>query len=119
LAHWEEARQAFLAAVKIDPANPMARYNLGCVLEEMGEIADAIVQLKRAVRGMPAHADAHFNLALAYEKIGEDALAKEHWAFYLKYDPNGAWADTARARLTPLDPGRKVPPPIPFPKPKS
>jgi tetratricopeptide (TPR) repeat protein len=119
LAHWEEARQAFLAAVKIDPSNPMARYNLGCVLEEMGEIADAIVQLKRAVRGMPAHADAHFNLALAYEKIGEDALAKEHWAFYLKYDPNGMWVDTARARLTPPDPQRRASAPIPFPKRKS
>jgi len=116
LAHWEDARRAFLAAVKIDPANPMARYNLGCVLEEMGEIADAIVQLKRAVRGMPAHADAHFNLALAYEKIGEDAQATEHWAFYLKYDPNGAWADTARARLTPVNPERKSAAPIPFPK---
>jgi tetratricopeptide (TPR) repeat protein len=116
LAHWEDARQAFLAAVKIDPANPMARYNLGCVLEEIGEIAEAIVQLKRAVRGMPAHADAHFNLALAYEKIGEDALAKEHWAFYLKYDPNGAWADTARGRLTPTNPEGKVSAPIPFRK---
>ena len=84
--------------------------------QEMGEIADAIVQLKRAVRGMPAHADAHFNLALAYEKIGEDAQATEHWAFYLKYDPNGAWADTARARLTPVNPERKSAAPIPFPK---
>lgn len=112
LAEWEEARQAFVQAVELDPANPLARYNLGCVLEELGEIDEAILQLKRAIRAMPGHADSHFNLALAYERKNEFQRAKEHWALYLRYDPHGPWADTARSRLAHA--GRKSAP-IPFP----
>ena len=70
-AQLDEARAEFLAAVQLDPLNGISRYNLGCVLEEQGEIDEAIEHLRRAARAMPAHADVHFNLALAYEKRGE------------------------------------------------
>lgn len=112
LAEWEEARKVFAAAVEIDPASPIARYNLGCVLEEMGEIDEAISQLKRAIRTTPGHADAHFNLALAYERKNDHSQARQHWSLYLRYDPNGPWADTARSRIA-LRQNRA---PIPFPR---
>jgi tetratricopeptide (TPR) repeat protein len=113
LERWEEARDAFAEAVHLDTTNPLARYNLGCALEELGEIDDAIHQFKRAIRVMPGHADAHFNLALAYEKKEEHTRAKEHWALYLRYNPHGPWAETARSRL--LNSRRKHSQPIPFP----
>jgi hypothetical protein len=66
---------------------------------------------------MPAHADVHFNLALAYEKRGERLAAREQWTLYLKYAPQGPWADQARARLKSRSSRRKRAAPIPFRRP--
>jgi tetratricopeptide (TPR) repeat protein len=74
--------------------------------------------LQRAARAMPAHADVHFNLALAYEKRGERRQAREHWLLYLRYAPNGPWADQARARLKQASGRRRRAAPIPFRQPK-
>lgn len=113
----DEARSAFQAAVQLDPLNGISRYNLGCVLEEQGEFAEAIDHLQRAARAMPAHPDVHFNLALAHEKRGEKKRAHDEWVLYLRYAPNGVWADQARARLRQFAPRRKSPSaPIPFPR---
>lgn len=109
-----DARIAFARAVELDPSNGISRYNLGCVLEELGEIEEAIEQLRRAEAAMPAHADVHFNLALAYEKRGERRSAREQWILYLRYAPNGPWAEQARARLAQLPERRKKTEPIPF-----
>jgi len=111
----EDAQRAFQAALALDPANAICRYNLGCVLEEAGNIDEAIENLKCAIKALPNHADAHFNLALAYEKKGDPGRAREHWSLYLKHDPRGVWAEKARTRIEQLRPGRKLPPPIPFP----
>ena len=47
----------------------------------------------------PALADAHLNLALAYEKSGHIQSAIRHLSLYLRYEPNGAWAEFARSRI--------------------
>lgn len=113
----DEARVEFQAAVQLDPLNGISRYNLGCVLEEQGEFTEAIDHLQRAARAMPAHPDVHFNLALAHEKRGERKLAREEWMLYLRYAPNGVWAEQARLRIRQFTSGRKRPPdPIPFPQ---
>ncbi|HUJ30865.1 MAG TPA: tetratricopeptide repeat protein [Candidatus Acidoferrum sp.] len=115
LGRIEEAQSAFRLAVQIDPMNSISRYNLGCVLEERGELDEAIEHLQRAARMMPAHPDVHFNLALAYDKRGERRLAREQWMLYLRYAPNGPWADQARARLRQYG-RRRGNAPIPFPR---
>jgi tetratricopeptide (TPR) repeat protein len=117
LGQLSDARNAFLAAVQIDPLNGISRYNLGCTLEEMGELEEAINHLRHAARAMPAHADVHFNLALAYEKRGERRAAHEQWTLYLRFAPNGPWAEQARARLRLSAGRRKRSAPIPFRRP--
>ena len=111
----EEAEAEFLSAVELDPLNGIAQYNLGCVLEERAEIEGAIRHLTKAARALPAHADVHFNLALAHEKRGQRAQAREEWMLYLRYAPNGPWAEQARAHLKRTQDRRKPPAPIPFP----
>lgn len=111
----DEARDAFLKAVRLDPWNGICRYNLGCVLEEQGEIDEAIRHLRCAARVLPNHADARFNLALAYEKRGQRRLAREQWMLYLRHAPNGPWAEQARAHLKRYA-RRKLSAPIPFPR---
>jgi tetratricopeptide (TPR) repeat protein len=108
------ARAAFLAAVQLDPLNGISRYNLGCVLEEQGEIDDAIRHLRCAATALPDNPDVHFNLALAYEKKDEKRLAREQWLLYLRYAPNGPWADQARAHLKGCSKRRSASAPIPF-----
>lgn len=111
----EEARAAFLDAVKLDPANGISRYNLGCVLEEQGKMGEAIEHLTAAAQSMPKHADVHFNLALAYEKSGARELARQEWMLYLRHAPNGPWAQQARAHLRLCSEQRQRSAPIPFP----
>ncbi len=111
-----EARAAFQAAVRLEPENGISRYNLGCVLEEQGEIGLAIEHLRSAARIIPTHPDVHFNLALAYEKRGQRRHAREQWMLYLRYAPNGPWADQARARLRQHTQNHSPNAPIPFPR---
>jgi tetratricopeptide (TPR) repeat protein len=117
LGRIDEARVEFCAAIQLDPLNGISHYNLGCVLEEQGELEKAIDHLGRAARAMPAHADVHFNLALAYEKTGEGRMAREQWILYLRYAPNGPWADQARAHLEQFSSHAKRSVPIPFRRP--
>jgi len=99
LGHMEEAHEHFLLAVKLEPENALAEFNLGCVLEQLGKTAEAILHLCRAVELVPSLADAHLNLALAYEKNGEVHNALRHLSLYVRYEPNGPWAEFARARI--------------------
>jgi tetratricopeptide (TPR) repeat protein len=110
----EEASEAYRKALEIAPDNAIAHFNLGCALDEMGEMEEAIAHLSRAVQLAPEHADAHFNLASAFEKHGDKTLALEHWIEYLRFQPQGPWADYARTRLDHLRARRNPPPPIPI-----
>jgi tetratricopeptide (TPR) repeat protein len=99
LNRMEEALSEFTAAVDYDPKNPLAEFNLGCVLEQLGEVDEAIKHLHRAIHLSPTLADAHLNLALAYEKRGHVQNSLRHLSLYLRYEPNGPWAEFARARV--------------------
>jgi tetratricopeptide (TPR) repeat protein len=99
LGRMEEARQEFVAAVVLEPGNALAEFNLGCVLEQLGDAKDAIQHLLRAIELAPELADAHLNLALAYEKGGHIQTAIRHLSYYLRYEPNGPWAEFARSRI--------------------
>jgi tetratricopeptide (TPR) repeat protein len=116
LGRTEEARSAFESAVRLEPDNGISQYNLGCVLEEQGQIDQAIEHLRCAASAIPSHPDVHFNLALAYDKRGERRLACEQWMLYLRYAPNGPWAEQARTRLRQYSGRHKANAPIPFPR---
>jgi tetratricopeptide (TPR) repeat protein len=101
LQRLEEARAQFEAAIALEPSNPLTHFNLACVLEPLGDLEGAIERLHRALALSPRMADAHLNLALAYEKTGRDALARKHLTLYLQTQPQGPWAEYARARVRP------------------
>ncbi len=101
LRRLEESRDVFAAAALLEPENALIQFNLGCVLEQLGDTDGAIEHLRRGVQLAPHLADAHLNLALAYEKRGHLELARKHLSFYLHYEPQGPWAEFARARIRP------------------
>lgn len=110
LGRMEEAREHFSVAVKFEPQNALAEFNLGCVLEQLGKTAEAILHLCRAVELAPSLADAHLNLALAYEKTGKVHDALRHLTLYVRHEPNGPWAEFARARIDKYRPPSPSPP---------
>jgi Tfp pilus assembly protein PilF len=99
LGRTEESREAFAIAVGLDPANALAHFNLGCAQERLGDTASAIDEFRAALAHAPHMADAHLNLALACEKTGRMADTMQHLSLYLRHDPQGPWAEFARARL--------------------
>ncbi len=100
LGRMEEAREEFSHAVDLETGNALAEFNLGCVLEQLDQTREAIHHLRRALEIAPALADAHLNLALAYEKCGQIQSAIRHLSLYIRYEPNGPWAEFARSRIS-------------------
>jgi tetratricopeptide (TPR) repeat protein len=94
-----ESREAFAAAAERDPRNALAQFNLGCAHERLGDTTAAINNFRTALSLAPRMADAHLNLALAYEKTGARADALNHFSLYLRFEPQGPWADFARTRI--------------------
>jgi len=99
LGRMDDAYEQFSVAVEFEPTNALAEFNLGCVLEHLGRTPEAIAHLCKAVELLPSLADAHLNLALAYEKNGQMQNAVRHLSLYVRYEPNGPWADFARSRI--------------------
>lgn len=114
MGQMESALEQFTKAVDLEPKNALAEFNLGCVLQQLGDLKAAIEHLVYSVELMPELADAHLNLALAYEKTGQKHNVIRHLSLYVRYEPNGPWADFARSRIaahrTPGQPSGKLTP---------
>lgn len=101
LGRLSESREAFCAAVKIDRRHALAHFNLGCICDRLGDGDRAIYEFRAALACAPEMAEAHLNLGLVYEKQNRKNESRDHFSAYLRYDPNGRWADFARGRLGP------------------
>jgi tetratricopeptide (TPR) repeat protein len=99
LGEMTESRAAFTMAVELEHDNALAHFNLGCVCDRLGEVPQAIEEFRAALASAPQMADAHLNLALAYEKTARKSDALRHLSLYLRYEPQGLWAEYARSRL--------------------
>jgi len=76
-----------------------ARFSLGCVLAETGQLDLAIAAFEGALHFHPDYADAHYHLALALDESGRTDAARRHWRKFEELAPDSLWADEARARL--------------------
>ena len=70
------------AALAAHPHHPMAAFNLGTALEELGRRPEAIAAYRQALEADADFADAHFNLARLYEQAGKRAAALRHLRAY-------------------------------------
>ena len=98
-ADLETALGYFRQAVELEPDNPVARFDLGTTLDELGVTQEARQHLRLATRLDPRYADAHYNLAVVCEKAGAASEAREHWMAYVRLEPGGEHGEYARARL--------------------
>ncbi len=84
----KEAREQYEIAMKLEPSNFLAPYNLGLLAETEGQMGRAIRAYEKSVdrnRGFPP---ARFRLGRLYEKRGRTGAAIEQYARALHIDPS-------------------------------
>lgn len=94
----ERAIAEFHAALRLEPAHPLAPGKLGATLLEVGRFAEAVAPLTSALRQQPANATLHYQLAGALLATGRLADAASHLAETLRLNPAHAAAHYNYAR---------------------
>jgi tetratricopeptide (TPR) repeat protein len=89
---FEEAAAELTTAIALEPGNAVAVSQLGYVRLFLGRIDEAIAQQRAALQLDPRLAQAHYGLGLAYRARGNQRLAKEHFAAYVRLEPKTYYA---------------------------
>ncbi len=83
LEHPDDARDAYLTALNLDPGNMKAHYNLALALRELGQRDRAQSELEIVSTTNPNDADAHFQLFEIALERGEEDDALQYALQYL------------------------------------
>lgn len=81
------------------PANPAALFNEAARSINAGKDTEAEGYLKQAIAADENFAQAHYELGMVYARLGKNADAKAHLEAYLKIEPAGKEAPTAKEML--------------------
>lgn len=110
---WSSTRDARLKyeqnlkASTLNPADGEAHLNLGIILEERGETAEAVEHYRKAVEINPDEADAHFRLGCIARREKRYAVAIDHFNSVVGVDENHAQSEIWReVGATYLDAGQ-------------
>lgn len=82
----ERARRAYLRAIELEPGHADALVNLGRLLHERGDVADAAERYRRALAVRPGHATAAYNLGVALEDLHRYEEAIDAYRAALRVD---------------------------------
>lgn len=90
--YWQNSGTLFRRAIAVTGPNSLAEHNLGAwLLDQPGELPDAVAHLQRAVDLNPASARAHTDLATALAQIpGRQGDAVEQYRAAVRIDPDAA-----------------------------
>lgn len=97
------AAECYRRALAIDGSNVNVRTDYGACLHGMGLPQRALEEFKKVLAQDPTHTICNFNLGIVYADLQQKDSARYYWNTYLKLDPNGAAAVTAKKLLTDLD----------------
>ncbi|MDB4285331.1 tetratricopeptide repeat protein [bacterium] len=81
IAYWQDGFTLFSRAVEVTSGNALAHNNLGNVLSQRGQLAEAISHYKESIGIQPRYAPAYYNLGNRYQEMGQYQAAI---ASYLK-----------------------------------
>lgn len=95
----EDARDAYLRAIALDPGHADARVNFGRLLQEAGRPEEAAIQYRAALEAQARHPTAAFNLGTALEDLGRRREAIEAYRRALVADGDFADAHFNLSRL--------------------
>jgi len=97
--HPAAAIERYYMSVELDHNFLEAWTQLGCLLDETGQIGAAAEAFEVALDLHPDYPDAHFHFAELLERTDRSSEAARHWEQYLRFDQRGPWASIARQRL--------------------
>lgn len=103
LAFHKKAASILKDLVSVAPGNVAYRYALGASLLGAGNLEGAEKAFLAALAVEPSHRKSLFSLAVVLEKRGAVEQARERFHRYLSLEPDGEWADSARAHLKSLE----------------
>jgi tetratricopeptide (TPR) repeat protein len=84
--------ELYKLALRVDPDDADAHYNLGNAYNESGKHEEAIESNKQALRIDPDNAEAHNNLGNAYHDSGKYEEAIESYKQVIRIDPDSKYA---------------------------
>jgi tetratricopeptide (TPR) repeat protein len=94
-----EAKLAYQKAISADPTSVDAYLNLGCMLCDSGQCAEAVTLFRQALGHLPEEPLLHFNLGVALEDAGQYQEALAAYAECIALAPDFADAHFNAARL--------------------
>jgi tetratricopeptide (TPR) repeat protein len=95
----DQARDAFEAALRLDPALARAHNSLGVIAAESGRPEEAIERWRRAVSLDPTDYETLFNLGVMLRRLGRDDQARVYLEKYVRAAPPGTESrDVAEVR---------------------
>ncbi len=87
---YDQASAHFQIVLAQYPRDRVALNNLGRVLFLQRKYADAVKVLRQVLAVDPEDLQAHYNLMLCYSGLGDEKMAKEHQARYLRFKADEA-----------------------------
>ncbi|HEX8635708.1 MAG TPA: tetratricopeptide repeat protein [Pyrinomonadaceae bacterium] len=98
---YDEAIDACLAAIRLDPTFGNPYNDIGSYLIAKGDLYNCVRWFKRALEASryESYAFPHFNLGRVYEQRGRLLLAARHYGLALQQAPNFTQATKALRRL--------------------
>jgi Tetratricopeptide repeat len=81
------ARQAYRAAIALNPGNPIGHTNFADLLVQEGELESARAHYETALRIDPGHLHAHRGLAVVFGSLGNAERARHHQAMHYEGQP--------------------------------
>ena len=89
---FQEAKDQFETALRLNPEFPEAHNNLGAMLAKTGLTPEAIEHFQQAIHLRPSYVEAHYNLASTFLKTGQLQEAIEHFQQVIRYAPDNVEA---------------------------
>jgi tetratricopeptide (TPR) repeat protein len=93
----EKAIECYKRAIRINPENAEAHYNLGNIYLALKRPEEAEDEYEKAIKARPNFANAYSNLGVAFVQRGKIYLALDRFLLAAELDPNNA---EARLNLT-------------------
>lgn len=88
LGQGELARHCWLQALQLDATVADAHYNLGCLHEDGGDTAQAVLHYQAELAHNPRHQDSLFRLARRYQQEGRAVQEAACWRRLLRLQPD-------------------------------
>jgi tetratricopeptide (TPR) repeat protein len=92
IGYWRDSEALFRHALEVTENNWLAHDELGAALEQKGQMEEAILEFREAVRLNPEFADLQYNLGVALGKKGQTDAAIRQFQEALRLKPDFAEA---------------------------